>query len=240
MKREQFKETVDILAGSHGLTILNLLHSRGWLIASDVASRLDIHTTTASKYLTKLYEVGILERRIKKCRTRKAYEYKLRSTRISIDFDVTESRDTNLVQACEFYSALLFAVLEKTQKIGWAMISPALEEALSELQDSSKQEISDVIACIDLEGGEASTLRNLTEALGSGDLDCDLADLKGAFRLLFESVLGLCCEGVGTNTARGIFKLAVKSVQDRNSSLAFEHGLYDAFPEDVDHDDERE
>jgi transcription initiation factor IIE alpha subunit len=63
MKGEHFRATVEILAGGHGLPILRLLHEKGWSIASDVASDLEIHTTTASKYLTKLYEVGILDRR---------------------------------------------------------------------------------------------------------------------------------------------------------------------------------
>ena len=100
MKRERFKATIDILAGGHGLTILDILHSKGWLIATDVASELEIHTTTASKYLTKLHEVGILDRRTRDCRTRKAHEYRLRSPRISLDVDIRDSQDDDLVSVC--------------------------------------------------------------------------------------------------------------------------------------------
>lgn len=233
MKKEQFKATVNILAGGHGLPILNLLHSRGWSIASDVASELEIHTTTASKYLTKLYEVGILERRTRKCRTRKAYEYNLRSPRICIDLDISEEQDIDLISVCEFYSSLLFAVLKKTENIGWAMIGPAVEEALSNLQDSSKHEVSDIIAYIDLNGGHSSTVRKLREAIETGELRFTLLDAKRAFRLLFERVFQLCREGVGSSTARRIFRLAMDAAPKRVADIARNYELMDAFPEEI-------
>ncbi|MFQ5883594.1 MAG: hypothetical protein ACE5IO_00670 [Thermoplasmata archaeon] len=236
MKRDHFKATVEILAGGHGLTILRLLHSKGWSIASDVAYELDIHTTTASKYLAKLHEVGILNRRTRNCRTRKAYEYKLKSPRISLDFDISDGRDDNLVTVCEFYSSLLFAMLEKTEKIGWAMINPAVEEALSDLLDSSRREILDVIVYVDLKGGHASTFRNLKRAIESGELRCTLVDIKKAFRLLFERVLGLCREGVGSTTTGRIFRLALDMMPKRISNLGSEYQLLDAFPGEVGYD----
>ncbi|MFQ6128092.1 MAG: hypothetical protein ACE5QW_04235 [Thermoplasmata archaeon] len=238
MKRDHFRATIEILAGGHGLPILNLLHSKGWSIASDVASELDIHTTTASKYLTRLYEVGILDRRTRNCKTRKAYEYNLKSPRISIDFDIGGSQDDDLVSVCEFYSLLLFATLKKTEKIGWAMINPAVEEALSDLQDSCKQEISDIIAYVDLKGGHVSTFRKLKRAIENGELQCTLPDIKRAFALLFERVLGLCSEGVGSTTASRIFRLALKTMPKKISDLATEYGLFGAFPEDVGYEEQ--
>ena len=239
MKREHFKETVDILAGGHGLPILKLLHAKGWSIASDVASELEIHTTTASKYLTKLHEVGILDRRTRDCRTRKAHEYRLRSPRISLDIDIRDSQDDDLVPVCEFYSSVLFGMIKKTEKIGWAIINPAAEEALSELQDSAEKEISDIIAYIDIKGGHASTFRRLREAIESGELQCELIDLKRAFTAVFERVLGLCSEGVGPTTASRIFQLALRAPPKRASSLAAEYGLLDVFSEDAVYDRKR-
>ena len=239
MKREHFKETVDILAGGHGLPILKLLHVKGWSIASDVASELEIHTTTASKYLTKLHEVGILDRRTRDCRTRKAHEYMLRSPRISLDIDIRDSQDDDLVSVCEFYSSVLFGMIKKTEKIGWAIINPAAEEALSELQDSAEEEISDIIAYIDIKGGHASTFRRLREAIESSELQCDLIGLKRAFTAVFERVLGLCSEGVGPTTANRIFQLALRAPPKEASSLATEYGLLDVFPGDAVYDRKR-
>ncbi|MFQ6107599.1 MAG: hypothetical protein ACE5QF_08475 [Thermoplasmata archaeon] len=236
MKREQFKATVEILAGGHGLPILRLLHSKGWSIASDIASELDIHTTTASKYLMRLYEVGILDRRTRNCRTRRAYEYRLKSPRISLDYDVGENQDDDLIGACEFYSSLLFAMLDKTERIGWAMIRPAVEEALSDIQDSFDREVSDIISYVDLNGGHASTFRNLRMAIESDELQCTLIEVKKAFSLLLERVLGLCGEGVGSATAGRIFRLALEATPRSATDLAVEYGLLDAFPEDIVHD----
>jgi predicted ArsR family transcriptional regulator len=235
MKGEHFRATVEILAGGHGLPILKLLHTKGWSIASDVATDLDIHTTTASKYLTKLYEVGILDRRTRSCRTRKAYEYKLRSPRISLDLDIRDNQEDDLIPVCEFYSSVLFEMIGKTEKIGWAIIYPAAEEALSELLDSSEQKVSDILTYIDIRGGSASTSRQLREAIESGELQCTLMDLKRAFTAVFERVLSLCSEGVGSRTAGRIFRLSLKKAPKSASNVAMEYGLLDVFPEEIAH-----
>lgn len=235
MRRDHFKATVEILAGGHGLPILNLLHSKGWCIASDVASELDIHTTTASKYLLKLYEVGILDRRTRDCRTRKAYEYKLKSPKIFLDYDVNDDTKDDIVGVCTFYSQLLFEVIRKTEKIGWAMINPAVEEAIEDIYERSGESICDIIGYVDLKGGPASTTRNIRKAIESKELRCTLVDMKQAFSLLFDRVLGLCREGVGASTAGRIVRLALKTMPKDIHALATEYELLEALPEGMDY-----
>jgi hypothetical protein len=126
-------------------------------------------------------------------------------------------------------------MIGKTEKIGWAIIYPAAEEALSDLQDSSEPEVSDIIAYIDVKGGHASTFRQLREAVESGELQCTLMDIKRAFAAVFDRVLSLCSEGVGSTTASRIFRMSLKKAPKKASDLATEYGLFDVFSEDIAH-----
>ena len=90
MEIGEFKRRLDAISGDHGLEILMLLRKRGWSIALEVATELNIHSTSAMRYLSKMHKVGFLERRTRKCKTGSTHEYKLAALKISLELDLTE------------------------------------------------------------------------------------------------------------------------------------------------------
>jgi len=89
MDQREFQHTVLLLSGERAMAILRVIRDGEWHMASGVARSLDIHVTTASKFLQGLAEVGLLERRAHDGRT---FEYRLRSPRLEFSVDLPRSR----------------------------------------------------------------------------------------------------------------------------------------------------
>src|SRR3989442_13915736 len=87
MEERAFSQAVNLLGGEHSLPILKYLLAGEWRIPSDVSPALDIHTTTASKFLAGMHAPGFLERRVRKSRTRSAYENRPTGTRVTLDLE---------------------------------------------------------------------------------------------------------------------------------------------------------
>ncbi|TLZ79595.1 MAG: helix-turn-helix transcriptional regulator, partial [Methanobacteriota archaeon] len=63
MDQQSFQRAIALLSGEHSLSILRSLRDANWHLSSEVARSLDIHITTASKFLQRFAELGLVERR---------------------------------------------------------------------------------------------------------------------------------------------------------------------------------
>src|SRR4030067_3259332 len=99
MDQREFQHTVLLLSGERPVAIRRVTRDGEWHMASGVARSLDIHVTTASKFLQGLAEVGLLERRAHDGRT---FEDRLRSPRLELSVDLLEESGP-LRPAVEFY-----------------------------------------------------------------------------------------------------------------------------------------
>ena len=77
-----------VLGKKHCLDVMICLYKNRWQTASQVARDLNIHIATAVKYLSELYELGLVDRQVKMGRTREAYEYQLKNPKIEIEIDI--------------------------------------------------------------------------------------------------------------------------------------------------------
>src|SRR2546423_7204354 len=76
MDQQSFQRAIVLLSGEHSLSILRSLRDANWHLSSEVARSLDIHITTASKFLQRFAELGLVERRGHESR---AFVYRLGS-----------------------------------------------------------------------------------------------------------------------------------------------------------------
>src|SRR5438046_9309183 len=85
MDQQTFQQAIGLLSGEHSLTILRSLRDGNWHLSSEVARTLDIHTTTASKFLQRVAELGLVERQAHDSRP---FEYGLRFSPLRFDVDL--------------------------------------------------------------------------------------------------------------------------------------------------------
>jgi len=116
MSAGSFKGKVEALSGEHSLDVIVFLRKNGWSIALDIAKGLDIHSTTAMKYLSKMHKAGLISRRVKRCRTGNTYEYKLKSHRIEISLDLASEKNHN--KNVTPTMVLILRITEELEKIG--------------------------------------------------------------------------------------------------------------------------
>ncbi len=119
MRKKQFGRYAYVLGKTHSLDILELIHSKGWSKASDIAQELDIHVATASSYLAELEEIKILEVRRVKGKTRMVLEYRLKDPKIVLNLDLsqvqTHSDKKDFVT--DFYIDMYDSLLKLTEAI---------------------------------------------------------------------------------------------------------------------------
>ena len=126
------RRALEALASEHGLPILRFLRGRDWILASQVAEGLGIHTTTASKHLAAFHEAGLLERRDHPAR-RPTHAYRLISPLVRIEFDLGEQPEA--ADATEAAEAFLAALLDGATRVGGHRLADGLAEALFHEED---------------------------------------------------------------------------------------------------------
>ena len=90
MNREEIQHILSILGTEGILDTLLCVKEHDWVTASEIAEEMNTHVATAVKRLSGLYDVGILDRRVRKGRTRSAQEYSLISNSFGLDIDLNE------------------------------------------------------------------------------------------------------------------------------------------------------
>ena len=119
MNKEDIRRMLFVLGKEHCLDVMICLNKNGWQTASEVARDLDIHIATAVKYLSELHELGLLGRRVKKTKTRGAFEYKLENPRVIIELDLTELMDQKHGASSKppVLFSILYAMILRSRKV---------------------------------------------------------------------------------------------------------------------------
>jgi predicted transcriptional regulator len=95
MKKEDMRKMLFVLGKEHCMDVMINLYKNDWQTASQVARDLNIHIATAVKYLSELHELGLVDRRIKKGKTRESFEYQLKNPKIKIELDISRLMSKN-------------------------------------------------------------------------------------------------------------------------------------------------
>lgn len=117
MGKPDIRNVLETLGKKHAFDILILLKEKGHLTATDVAKHLNLHVATAVKHLSDLNEAGVIEKRVRKGKTRSAYEYWLKEKRLVLEIDFDDIIQEQRAEGVE--AKFIFMILcELTKKMG--------------------------------------------------------------------------------------------------------------------------
>ncbi len=195
-----FQQTATLLSGEHSLAILRELRDGRWHLSSEVARALGIHVSTASRFLQRLADLGLAERRQHDGRT---FDYRVRSSLLRIEVDLADD-SAPLREAVDFYVAYFQSLFQEIRRLGLPKVEGEAEKALV----AEHQELRTVVFEQMIEGsnGGLDHLRDLM-----ADLHRDLWDV--------------CSQSLGGPTARKIFEAALQTAIATHPDLAIRCGL---------------
>ncbi len=200
MDQPTFRQAILLLSGEHSVSILRALRDGDWYLSSEVARSLHIHITTASKFLQRFAELGLVERRPHDARTS---EYRLRSSRLRFEVDLDEDAGP-LREVIDFYVAYFHSLFERIREIGSPVIEMEMEHRLTtDHQELRKAVFDQMVAGSD---GGVERLRELVAAV---------------HRDLWE----VCAQGLGSAPAKGVFQAALRDAITVYPDLAVRCGL---------------
>jgi ribosomal protein S25 len=200
MDTQSFRQAATLLSGEYSLSILRELRDGSWHLSSEVARALRIHVSTASRFLYRLSELGLVERRRRDARTS---EYRVRSPRLMIEVDLTDDSGP-LREAVDFYVAYFQYLLQEIRYLGLPKIEGALERTLV----AEHQELRSLV------------FEQMIEGSGGG-LD-HLRELMGS---LHKELWDVCSQSLGRPTARKVFQTALREAIGIHPGLAVRCGL---------------
>jgi predicted transcriptional regulator len=180
MKKEDMKRMLFVLGKEHCLDVMINVYKNDWQTASEVARDLNIHIATAVKYLSELYELGLVNRRIKRGKTREAYEYQVKNPKVKIEFDIStlmvKSIRTEKKPMVLF--AILYTILFKSRKVVGSSVDNFVDGKFEDLKNSEKQMVKNSLLFEgDLEDAKNYFIQNLNGTVQSEDRCKEVVDV---------------------------------------------------------------
>src|SRR3989442_500403 len=159
MDQQTFGKAILLLPGEHSASILRALGDGNCHLSSEVARSLDIAITTASKFLQRFSELGLVDRRPHDART---FEYRLRSPHLRFEVDLDDEAGP-LREVIDFYVAYFHSLFERIRDVG----TPAIEIEMEHRLTTNHQELRKAVFDQMLDGTEAGLdrLRELAPAV---------------------------------------------------------------------------
>ena len=200
MDIETFRRTAILLSGEYSLAILREFRDGEWHLSSEIARVLDIHVSTVSRFLQRLGDLGLVERRRRDART---FEYRVRSPRLQLEVDLSDD-SAPLREAVDFYVAYFQFLFREIRQLGLSRIEGDLERTLV----GEHQGLRSVVFQQMIEGS-------------NGGLDHLRELMAGLHRDLWD----VCSQSLGKPTARKIFEAALEEAIATHPDLAGRCGL---------------
>lgn len=200
MDHRSFRQAVLLLSGDHALEILKAMRDGVWHLSSEVARTLDIHVTTASKFLQRLAELGLVEQRPHDGRT---FEYRLASSRLSLEVDLLDEAGP-LREAIDFYVTYFHTLFDRIRRLGWPSVEAEMQHRLTADHQELRSAIFD-----EMIAGSDGGLDRLRELVAS----------------LHRDIWSVCSQTLGHSTAERVFQTALREAVDVYPDLAARCGL---------------
>lgn len=153
-----------VLGKEHCLDVMINVYKNNWRTASEVARDLKLHIATAVKYLSELYSLKLVNRRIRKGKTREAFEYQLKSPRVKIEFDVASlpSKNVGTENKPLVLFSVLFTLLLKSRKVVGQSVDVFVDGRFEKLKNVEKGLVKDSLMIEgDLEDAKNIFIKNL-------------------------------------------------------------------------------
>ncbi len=200
MDQQTFRQAILLLSGENSVAILRSLRDGDWHLSSEVARSVHIHITTASKFLQRFAELGLVDRRPHDART---FEYHLRSPHVRLEVDLEDDAGP-LREVIDFYVAYFHSLFERIRYVG----TPAIEIEMEHRLTTDHQELRKGVFDQMIDGSEAGLDR--------------LRELVAA---VHRDLWSVCSQGLGAGTAKGVFQAALRDAIGAHPDLAFRCGL---------------
>jgi hypothetical protein len=226
MDDEDFIRAARVLSSDHGLRILRVFSDDRWKIASEVSSYLDIHTSTASKYLVLLHKGGLLERRTRKTGRRSTFEYHLLRPTIMLELNLSDRHEVRATEGWEASITIFHRLIEAGNELGFSDFGKDIDKLVQKL------EVETDLGCLSLFDPkcDVSVARVLArKKIEEGQLDNSFSRVKDVSQVVFEAVKSFCVEKFGSSGAKKIFKSVMSEVERGNGRIVRELGLTGTF-----------
>ncbi|UCF08439.1 MAG: helix-turn-helix transcriptional regulator [Thermoplasmata archaeon] len=212
MDKESIRRLLFVLGKEHCLDVLINVHKKDWQTASEVARDLNIHIATAVKYLTELHELGLVNRRVKRGKTREAFEYQVKNQNIRIEFELTQLMDRK--PAPDNKPLVLFAILHtifvKSRKVVGASVESFVNGRFERLKNGEKNIVMDSLLFEgDLEDANRFFLKSLN-GITLTKKRCD--DVVLALTELINSVIEHYEARLGSHSTESLIDVTMKKV----------------------------
>src|SRR3989442_13301390 len=185
MDQQTFRQAILLLSGENSVAILRALRDGDWHLASEVARSLHVHIPTASKFLQRFGELGLVDRKPHDART---FEYRLRSAHLRLEVDF-EDDGGPLREVIDFYVAYFHSLFERIRYVG----TPAIEIEMEHRLTTNHQELRKAVFDQMVDGTEAGLDR-----------------LPGVVAAVHRDVWNVAAHGLGGTSAEGVFQAALR------------------------------
>lgn len=147
MKKDDIRRMLFVLGKEHCLDVMINLNKNGWQTASEVARDLNIHIATAVKYLSELYELDLVERRVKRGKTRKAFQYVIKDPKVRIEFDLSNLKASPVSHGERplVLFSILFTILVKSRKVVGQSVDNYVDGKFQSLENIEKNLVWDCL-----------------------------------------------------------------------------------------------
>jgi predicted transcriptional regulator len=212
MKKESIRKLLFVLGKEHCLDVMINLHKNEWQTASEVARDLHIHIATAVKYLSELHELGLVNRRVKRGKTRVAFEYQIKNPRVKIEFDLAslmakKSRADN--KPLVLFS-ILFTMLLKSRRVVGHSVDSFVNGRFDRLQNNEKYIVMESLLFEgDLEDAKNYFLKNLN---GGALTEEKCSDVVTTLTELINSVIEHYENQLGHHSTESLIDVSMKKV----------------------------
>jgi hypothetical protein len=224
MKDEEFIRAARVLSSDHGLRILRVFSDDQWKIASEISSQLDIHTSTASKYLDLLHGRGLLERRVRKTVRRSTFEYHLKSPTIMLELDISRGREVKGVECWDACISLFHRLVSTCIEMGLSGFDDDVAGVMRKLEEETGM---GSLALFDPKRNVSVAKRLVRKRIEDGQLDDRASTITDVSQTVFDAIKSLCVERMGGPATKKLFKSVISKIEDENGGIARELGLTD-------------
>ena len=200
MDARGFRKAASVLSREHGIRLLRYLSSGEWHIASEVSRALDIHTSTVSNLLVPMYELGILQRRLRTSHVRSTFEYRMLSPRVALELDFQSPPDLDK-EAVAYCVACVANVFAKVERLGLPGILERLEAHLGTTQPDLDKDLSERL------------LRK-----GAGPVRKTFGEILGALHAII-------ADSIGRAAANRVFDTAAEEARRGHEDVVHRHNL---------------
>ena len=195
-----FRQAATLLSGEYSIAILKALRDGRWHLASELARHVDIHVSTASRFLQRLAELGIIERRPHDSRTS---EFRVRTPHLRLELDLLDD-SAPLREAVDFYVSYFQSLFERIRHVGETNLEGQMQVRLSTQHEELRRAVFEHMI-----------------AGSQGGLD-RLRELMGA---LHRDLWAVCSGSLGVAAAQGVFRGALEDAIATHPDLAIRCGL---------------